>query len=367
MQGKKMKRITIKVGTRVLTDKNNLIDHKVIKLLSDQIADLMDRKIEVVLVSSGAIGAGLGLLSLKKEHKSLSCLQAVASIGQNHLMDLYNVRLKKRGYFSGQMLLTQEDLNDRKRFLNISYTINELFKLKGVPVINENDSVSTEEIKCGDNDRISSLVADVSDSDMLIILTDVDGLYGENSELIGRVEKITKKIMSFCKGKGCTESTGGMQTKLEAVKTAASAGIDTVVACGKKKNIILDIVDGKNVGTRFAANKTELKARKRWIAFSVKPKGKIVIDDGAFLALTKKAKSLLPSGIVSVKGRFAQGDLVDVMNLKNKLIAKGITGYASEEVERIKGNKTSEIEKKLGYKDYDEVIHRDNLVLVNDE
>ncbi|MFC1548999.1 glutamate 5-kinase, partial [Candidatus Omnitrophota bacterium] len=237
MSKKKLKRITVKVGTRVLTDKSNRIDRAVIRDLANQIADLMDRKIEVVVVSSGAIGAGLGLLDLRKKDKSLSELQAIASVGQNHLMDIYNDYLNKRGYIAGQILLTQEDFNDRRRFLNIRYTLNTLLKYKAVPIINENDSVSTDEIKFGDNDKISSLVADLAASDMLIVLTDVEGLYDEKGHLVSHVKAITGSVKALCKGKGCEESSGGMLTKLQAVKNSTNAGIQSVIAKGRKKNV----------------------------------------------------------------------------------------------------------------------------------
>ena len=366
MSKKKLKRITIKIGTRVLTERDNKIDRKVISNLSDQIASPMDRGIEVVVVSSGAIGAGLGLLGLKKKGRSLSELQAIASVGQNHLMDIYNECLKKRGYIAGQILLTQEDFNDRRRFLNIRYTLNTLLKYKAVPVVNENDSVSTEEIKCGDNDRLSSLVADLADSDMLIVLTDVDGLYNEKGKVVKLVKTVTGNVKSLCKGKGCEESTGGMLTKLESVKNATHAGVECVIANGKKKNVILDVVEGKGIGTTFEAREVSLKARKRWIAFGIKAKGSIIVDDGARLALVEKNKSLLPSGVTGVQGRFQEGSVVEVSTKNKKVIARGLSNYSSDEIVKIKGKKTDEIEKELGYKDYDEVIHRDNLVVVED-
>ncbi|MGB2600456.1 MAG: glutamate 5-kinase [Candidatus Omnitrophota bacterium] len=366
MSKKKLKRITVKIGTRVLTDKQNRIDRKVIKSLADQFSKLMDQGIEVVVVSSGAIGAGLGLLKLKKKGRSLSELQAIASVGQNHLMDIYNDYLGKKGYVAGQMLLTREDFNDRRRFLNIRYTLNTLLKYRAIPVVNENDSVSTDEIKFGDNDRISSLVADLAASDMLVILTDVEGLYDEDGRIVSHVKSITGNVKALCSGKGCEESTGGMLSKLESVKNATHAGIESVIAKGRKKNVILDIIKGADIGTRFDAHERPLKARKRWIAFSLKAKGKMVIDEGAEKALVEKNKSLLPSGVVDVKGTFSDGDVVEVLGSGNKVIARGLSNYTSDEMKKIKGKKSSSIESELGYKDYDEVIHRDNLVVIED-
>lgn len=327
----------------------------------------MDRGIEVVLVSSGAIGAGMGLLKMQKKSKSLSELQAIASVGQNHLMDIYNDYLNKRSYTAGQILLTQEDLNDRKRFLNIRYTLNALLKYKAVPIVNENDSVSTDEIKFGDNDRLSSLVADLAGSDLLVILTDVDGLYDGEGKVLRRVKSVNKDVRSLCRGKGCEVSTGGMITKLEAVKNATHAGIQCVVAKGRAKNVLIDIVDGKEVGTFFTAKKKALKAKKRWIAFGLKPRGRITVDDGAAKALTKSNRSLLPSGIIASSGMFSSGDVVLVEDKKGREIARGVTNYSTSEIDKIKGLKTNKIEEALGYKDYDEVLHRDNLVVIDED
>jgi len=366
MSKRKLKRITIKIGTKVLTDSGNRIDREVLGDITAQVTSLMDKNTEVILVSSGAIGAGLGLLGMSRKGRSLSELQAIASIGQNHLMDIYNEYLGEKGYVAGQILLTQEDFNDRKRFLNIRYTLNALLKYRAVPVINENDSVSTEEIKCGDNDRLSSLVADISDSDMLIVLTDVRGLYDSDGNVIPEVGEITGAVKTLCRGKGCEESTGGMITKLEAVRTAANAGIPCVIAYGKKKGVILDIVRGKRVGTAFLAQERPLQARKRWIAFSKKPKGSITVDEGAEKALVSGKKSLLPGGVTGFKGRFSDGDVVDVAGPSGRVIARGLSNYTSDEVGKIKGKRSDRIEAELGYKDYDEVIHRDNLVIFED-
>jgi len=357
--------VTVKIGTRVLTDSRNKIDRRVLKNISDQISKLMDEGIEVIIVSSGAIGAGLGLLDLRKKKKSLSELQAIASVGQSHLMDMYNGYFGKNGHVAGQILLTQEDFNDRRRFLNIRYTINTLLKYRAVPIINENDSISTDEIKCGDNDRLSSLVADLAGSDMLIILTDVEGLADRDGKLVKNVEAVTDDIMSMCRPqKGCQESTGGMITKLEAVRNATRSGICCVIARGRKKDIVLDIVNGKECGTKFNAFSKKIKARKRWIGYTTRSKGKIVIDQGAVSALSGGNKSLLPSGIISVEGKFDDGDVVDIVASGGRVIAKGVTNYTFKEIGKIKGLRSEQIEKILGYKDYDEVIHRDNLVII---
>ncbi|MDD4956699.1 MAG: glutamate 5-kinase [Candidatus Omnitrophica bacterium] len=361
-----MKRITVKIGTRVLTDKDNRIDRKVLRLLVGQISDLVDGGLEVIVVSSGAIGAGLGLLNIQKKGRSLSDLQAIASVGQNHLMDIYNEYLAKRGYVAGQILLTQDDFNDRRRFLNIRYTINSLLEFKAVPIINENDTVSTEEIKFGDNDRLSSLVADISDSDMLVILTDVEGLMDASGCVIGEVDMVSEDIKKLCRGKGCEVSTGGMISKLESMAKVSKAGIPGVIARGRRENVLLDIRDGKHVGTRFNPSERPIKARKRWIAFSKRSKGAIVVDDGARKALVEKHKSLLPGGVKGVRGVFSDGDVVDIVDADGKVLARGVSNYTSAETDKIKGKRTDCIERELGYKDYDEVVHRDNLVVMGE-
>lgn len=363
-----MKRVTVKIGTKVLTGCQNKIDLRVLENIADQISSLMDKGIEVIVVSSGAIGAGLGLLKLGGKKKSLSELQAVASVGQNHLMNTYNDCFSKRGYVAGQILLTQEDFDNRRRFLNIRYTLNTLLKHKAVPIINENDSISTEEIKCGDNDRLSYLVSDLAASDMLIILTDVEGLCDRDNKLVKHVRKINAEVMSLCRRrKGCAESTGGMITKIEAVKNATRSGITCVIAGGRKNNVILDIIEDKAAGTRFdAAAKKEISARKRWIGYTTRPKGKVIVDSGAAAAISGGKKSLLPSGILGVSGKFTDGDVIDVVAENKILLAKGLTNYTSLAIDKIKGLRTDSIEKVLGYKDYDEVIHRDNLVVIED-
>ncbi len=359
-----MKRVTVKIGTRVLSGADNKLDKKVIKHIADQVAELMARDIQVVIVTSGAIGAGLGILEEDKKNKSLAQLQAIASLGQNYLMDIYNHYFIKKDLYAGQILLTQDDFNDRKRYLNIKYTLEALFERGAVPIINENDSVSTEEIKCGDNDRLSFLVSDLIGSDVLIILTDVDGLFDDKGHLVRAVENIDDEILSYCKKKECDVSTGGMIAKLGAVKDAVTSGIRCYIAAGKKRNVITHIMNGKKTGTEFMPLANSVNARKRWIGYTKKSSGAIIVDDGASYALIENKKSLLPSGIVDVKGKFSQGDVVSIENQGSKVIAKGISNYSSDEAVKIKGQKSSKIESILGYKDYDEFIHRDNLVIV---
>ena len=360
----KHKTVVIKIGTKVIASSDRSLDRQSLKTIVDQIADVLDKDIRVIVVTSGAIGAGMGLLGLKKRPVKLEELQATASIGQSHLMQLYSGYFKERGYHVGQILLTQEDFNDRKRYLNIRYTIQTLLGHKAVPIINENDTISTEEIKCGDNDRLSSLVSDLCHADTLILLSDVDGLLDENCNVISEVDEITSRISKLTRSSKCELGTGGMASKLDAIGKAAASGTECVIANGRNKNVIVDIVSGKRVGTRFVASSSKLLAKKRWIAFSSKAKGTIVVDSGAKEALSDKNRSLLSSGIVGLDGSFAVGDMVKITDKTFKEFARGLTNYSSSEILKIKGLKTGQIKTALGYKGADEVVHKDNLVIL---
>lgn len=360
----KYKKVVIKIGTSVLAKKEGTIDKSVIQGMADQISYLVDKGVKVVLVSSGAIGAGLGVLNLKGVPKSLSDLQAIAAVGQNELMHLYSEAFKKKNYLIGQILLTQEDFNERRRYLNIKYTLDTLLSKRIVPIVNENDTVSTEEIKCGDNDRLSSLVTDLCEADALIVLSDVDGLYDEEGKVIKSVENITDDIKKLAGDKCSRFTKGGMATKLDAAERVTASGMDCFIANGRGDRSVLNVLEGKGVLTYFKAKEVKAKAKKRWIAYSSKVRGKIIVDDGAKKALTASNKSLLATGITGKEGSFKAGDVVGVADSKNKEFGRGLINYSSKEVEKIKGLKTGEIEKALGYKDHDEVIHRDNLVIL---
>jgi len=360
----KDKIVVIKIGTKVIASSDKRLDRDRLKEIVDEAADIIDKGYRVILVTSGAIGAGMALLGLKKRPVKLQDLQATASIGQSHLMQLYSGYFKDRGYLVGQILLTQEDFNARQRYLNIKYTIETLLDHKAVPIINENDTVSTEEIKCGDNDRLSSLVSDLCHANMLILLTDVDGLLDEKCNVINFVDEITPRILKLARSNQCELGTGGMDSKLDAIRKAASSGIECVIANGRTKRILIDIIDGKSVGTRFKASVSRLLAKKRWIAFSSKTKGTIIVDSGAKEALSRKNKSLLSSGIVDLDGNFIAGDVVKIADKTFKEFARGLANYSSAELLKIKGLKTGEIKSILGYKGADEVVHKDNLVIL---
>ena len=356
----KHRKIVIKIGTSVLAKKDGKIDHAVIRNLASQVTSLLDTGVKVILVSSGAICAGRGIL--KSTSNSLSDLQAMAAVGQSELMRLYGEAFKKRNV--GQILLTQEDFDDRRRYVNIKYTLDALLSEKIVPIVNENDTVSTDEIKLGDNDKLSSLVADLSGASALILLTDVQGLYDENDRVVEFVDEITEDIEKLIDGKWSVHTKGGMATKVEAARTVINSGIDCYIASGIKSNIVLNILEGKGLYTYFKAKPIKANAKKRWIAYSSKVKGRILVDEGAKKALTKNHKSLLPSGITTVEGNFKTGDVIDILNTNRKEIARGLTNYSSKEIGLIKGLKTSEVQGALGYKDHDEIIHKDNLVIL---
>ena len=359
-----MKRIVIKIGTRVITNDGGNIDEEILNGLVREMCELLGSGKELLVVSSGAIGAGMGLLNIKKRPSDLAELQSMAAIGQTHLMDTYNKYFKKDGYLTGQILLTQDDFDDRKRYLNIRYTINTLLKHKVVPIINENDTISTEEIKCGDNDRISSLVADLAEADALIILSDIDGLLDKNGQLVKDVERITDEIRAFVEKDCGSLGTGGMLTKIASAEFTTNCGIECYIANGRTKDILLNVTKGKGKFTHFKSRASKVKARKRWIGFGRKVKGVLVVDDGAKAAIIEKNKSLLSAGIIGKKGEFAAGDIVSITGKKGDEIARGITNYSSAELAKIKGAKTQDIEALLGYKDHDEVVHRDNLVIL---
>lgn len=361
----KNKKIVVKVGTKVITSSQRALDKDLVKSIVSQVADIRDRGVDVLLVTSGAIGAGMWLLGIKKRPVELSELQATAAIGQNYLMQLYSEYFKARGYLAGQILLTQDDFNDRKRYSNIKHTIDALLRHKAIPIINENDTVATEEIKCGDNDRLSSLVADICQADKLILLTDVDGLLDESGDVIKTVVEVSQKILKLGGKSHCDMGTGGMATKLRSAQTAAKAGIDCIIANGLTKNILCKIVlDEESIGTTIKSANKKFDAKKRWIAYSSRSKGTISVDDGARGAISQNNKSLLASGIVSVDGDFTSGDVVSVSDKDGNEFARGLSNYSAAEVKKIKGLKSADFKNVLGYKDQDEIIHKDNLAVL---
>ncbi|MDP2913259.1 MAG: glutamate 5-kinase [Candidatus Omnitrophota bacterium] len=358
-------RIVVKVGTKVITSKERALDKERIKDIVRQIAHVQRRGTNCVLVTSGAIGAGMWLLDIKRRPQNkIAELQAIASIGQCHLMQLYSELFKERGFLVGQILLTQEDFNDRKRYLNIKHTIDSLFAHNVIPIINENDTVAIDEIKCGDNDRLSGLVADLCGAAKLVLLTDVDGLLDEKGNVISRVSSITANILKLAGKSACDLGTGGMATKIESARNVIQAGIACVIANGRMKDVLIRIMDGEVVGTAFETKKMKFVARKRWIAFSPKPKGVVRVDEGAKIAMEKRDKSLLASGIVGVEGDFVSGNVISIFGSDGREFARGIAGYSSGEISKIKGLNTGRFKETIGYKGPDEVIHKDDLVIL---
>lgn len=364
-----IQKIVIKVGTRLLTYDTGKLNLGIIEKLVREMADLKNQGKDVVLVSSGAVGSGIGRLGLKRKPVSVQEKQAVAAIGQGLLIHFYEKLFSEYGHIVAQVLLTREDLDNRRRYINSRNTLLHLLKFGAISIVNENDTISTEEIEFGDNDKLSALVATLIDADLLIILTDIDGLYTANPRLdptassIPLVEEITTEIKKVA---GKTEemlARGGMITKIEAAEIVMASGISMVIANGRQENIIRRILNGEETGTLFCTKQAHLRSRKRWIAFAQKVKGSIYIDQGAEQALKGDGKSLLPIGVTKVEGLFARGDTVSICDFQGDEIARGLVNYSAEELRQIIGCKSIDIINILGYTGDKEVIHRDNLVL----
>lgn len=351
---KNCKRIVIKIGSSLLYSQRAKLDYGLVNGISGQISDLIKAGKEIAVVSSGAIALGMSKLRLQTRPKELSLLQAAAAIGQPELMDAYQRFFKERQSNCAQVLLTWEDFDDRKRYLNAKNTLVTLLKLNVVPIINENDTVSTDEIKFGDNDRLSALVSVLISADLLLILSDVDGLLDKDKKtVIKLVDGITPKIQGLACLSGKESCVGGMITKLEAARIAAESGIPCVIANGRRKDIIKHCAEEpQDCGTLFLPKKDYLAAKKRWIAFSAKPKGKIMVDEGAKNALLDK-KSLLSVGIISCEGNFDAGDIVSLADKACREFARGKTRASSKELDKVKGRRY-----------HKEIVHRDNIVIL---
>ncbi|MCP4681691.1 MAG: glutamate 5-kinase [Desulfobacterales bacterium] len=365
---KPVKKIIVKVGSGVLTGENGL-NTAVIDDLTSDICTLRENGLEIILVSSGAIASGLRKIGVSKRPQSISQQQAVAAIGQSSLMMAYENAFGRYGQKVAQILLTRDDLNHRRRYLNARNTIFTLLSWKIIPIINENDTVVVDELKFGDNDNLSAMVTNLTESQLLINLTNIDGLFDKDptihkdAELIRLVEKVDRKVSRYAGSIPGFLGTGGMASKIKAAHKVSLAGVPTIIANGLNPGILKQIFMYKEIGTLFLAKEVSLCHRKHWIVFTKSPKGKLVIDMGAETALKERGKSLLPSGIKEVKDKFSPGDSVLLINESGKEVAVGMVNYHSADIKRIAGAKTSEIELKLGFKHDDEVIHRDNLVL----
>lgn len=362
------KRIVIKVGSAVITTPNGL-NHQRIDSLAEEICSLRNRGYEIILVSSGSVAAGKGDLGITGRPKSIPLKQAAAAIGQSRLMRCYRTAFRSREENVAQILLTRDDLANRRRYLNARNTLMTLLEYGVVPIINENDTVVVDEIRFGDNDNLSSMVTGLTESSLLVILSDVDGLFNcdphnnPNAKLIHEVERITEEIEGMAGLSSTDIGTGGMYTKVRAAKRATMNGCGVAIINGTEPGNLSRFFDGEDIGTYFIPSANPMAAKKHWIAFTKKPRGKLFIDQGGFDAIVSNGRSLLPSGVKGVEGGFDRGDAVRLCDSSGNEFAKGVINYSLAELLQIMGKKTSEIENILGYKYGDEIIHRDNLVL----
>ncbi|MHB1376246.1 MAG: glutamate 5-kinase [Candidatus Humimicrobiaceae bacterium] len=367
---KKVKRIVVKIGSSSLTSPVGGLDMENLHKFTGEISSIKDHNLEVIIVSSGAIAAGLKYLNLEERPKQYSILQAVAAVGQHDLMRVYSSFFFKNSKKVGQILVTREDTSRREQYLNIKNTIMSLLNLDVIPIINENDSVALDEIKFGDNDTLAALIAGLIEADLLVILSDIDGLFDKNPQdnldarLISVVDNITEEIEKVAGGIGSSYGSGGMATKIRSAKICSFSGIPMVIANSRQPHIIQRILEGENMGTFFIPEETKrITGMKRWIAFGMVTKGSIKIDKGAEEAIVKKGKSLLPVGVITVDGCFKKGDNIMVVSADTRIIAKGISNLASENISMIKGKHEKEISDMFGSDLCCEVIHRDNLVV----
>ncbi|MEK6718757.1 MAG: glutamate 5-kinase [candidate division NC10 bacterium] len=364
------KRVVVKVGSGVLSRGGISLHRPTMAGLASALAGLRTRGMEVILVSSGAILAGMEALGLTERPRDLPLKQATAAVGQSHLMRAYEEAFQPCGQRVAQILLTREDLRHRGRYLNARNTLFTLLRLGIVPIVNENDTVAVQEIQFGDNDTLSALVANLTEADLLVILTDTEGLFtadprrDPSARLIPLVRP-QDAVTSFCAEEaGSAAGIGGMSSKVLAARRATTAGIPTVVASGLKEGVLEAILRGAEAGTFFVPSRSRMQSRKRWLAFASVPRGGIVVDAGARRALVSGGKSLLPSGIRTTRRSFRAGDVVSLVDPEDREFARGLANYSRDEVEKIKGLKSHEIAAVLGHKPYDEVVHRDNLVVL---
>jgi len=363
-----IRRVVVKVGSNVLTAPDGL-NIKIMRELARQIGTLMDRGLEIILVSSGAMASGVKKIGLDRRPDELPRRQAVAAVGQAGLIMEYEKVFERHGRKVAQILLTSEDLTSRKRYLNARNTLNTLLEWKIVPIINENDTVSVEEIKLGDNDNLAAMISLLMDADLLISLSDIDGLFTKDprthadAQLIPVVAAITKGTEKAAGSIPGPLGTGGMLSKLAAARKVNSAGVPMVIAKGDKPGILTRLLDGEPHGTYFVPRREKLTRRKCWIAFSLKPRGSLTVDAGAKTALTLRGKSLLASGVVAVQGEFAVGAAVEFLGPEGEPLGVGLVNYSAADIRRVMGLRSQHIRQVLGHKSYDEVIHRDNLVI----
>lgn len=364
------KRLVVKVGSSLVTNSGAGLDHQAIATWAAQIAALKAMGREVVLVSSGAIAEGMQRLGWKKRPSAVHELQAAAAVGQMGLVQVYETCFRKHGLHTAQILLTHDDLADRKRYLNARSTLRTLLELNVIPIINENDTVITEEIRFGDNDTLGALVTNLIDADALVILTDQTGLYSADprkdptATLVGEARAGDPALETMAGGAGSDIGSGGMLTKILAAKRAARSGAHTVIAWGREPDVLIRLAQGEAIGTQLIAGEMKTVARKQWLADHLQVGGKLTLDDGAVNALRKEGKSLLPIGVIAISGDFERGEVVTCLDAKGREIARGLVNYSAQETQKILRHASTEIESILGYVDEPELIHRDNLVLL---
>ena len=362
----------VKVGTRVLTTPQGTLNEERVASLAEELHRIAASGRKVALVSSGAVGAGMGQLGISKRPRDLAQLQAVAAIGQSYLVRAYDKSLKAHGRHAAQLLLTAEDVNHRLRYLNTRNTILKLFEFGAVPIINENDTVSVAELKTtfGDNDRLAALVTNLIHAPLLVILSDVNGLYDrdpkdEGAQVVPTVTKLDKGVYDLVKDRLTGLSKGGMASKLEAARITTGAGGNVIIASGREPGSLDRILRGESVGTLFLAQGATVPAWKRWIGYTVPPRGHLVLDGGARRAIESQGRSLLPIGIVDIVGDFVKGDVIGLRDVEGNEFARGLSNYDAPEVRKIRGLKSEQITTTLGTYPYDEVVHRDNLVVTS--
>lgn len=364
------KRIVIKIGSSLVASRDSGLRSEEIDRLADDIASLRRTGREIILVSSGAIVSGITKLGLKEYPKSLPVKQAAAAVGQSHLMWAYEKSFGRCGAKVAQILLTHDDLTERRRFLNARHTMTALIGFGVIPIINENDTVAVDEIRVGDNDTLAADVGHLVDADLLVILSDVDGFFTDDprknpaATLISLVPEITDDIERRAGTSSTFEGTGGMTTKIRAAKKVGEYGIATLILNGQQPGLLARVLAGGAGGTLFCAKERRLTSRKHWIAFTLRPRGYLTLDEGAVEALARRGKSLLASGILAVSGSFDAGDPVSCTDRDGKEFAKGLVNFSSDLLDQIKGLKTTEIHLRIGPQEYEEVIHRDNLVIL---
>ncbi len=361
----------VKVGSKSLTGDDGRLDRTQVANLARQLLTLVDMGKRVVLVSSGAVASGIGKLGLPSRPTDLATLQAVAAIGQTHLMQVYEQTFAEHGRHAAQILLTASELDDRVAYLNVRNTLRRLLEMGAIPIINENDTVAVDELKTtfGDNDRLAGMVAGIMEASLLVILSDVQGLYDRDprdpqAQVVSSVDRIDERIEDMVRDRKTGVSKGGMASKLATAKFVTTSGQCVVIAWGREPEILVRLANGEMVGTLFLPQSKTLTPRKRWIGFSAQPAGQLQVDDGAAKAMCAEGRSLLAIGIKAVEGEFGKGDIVSIVNPHSVEIARGLINYNSKQVAQIRGCRSDRIEQILGQCPYEEVIHRDNLAIM---